>query len=89
MGKLDPEIAGHGCKRLIASVCLLAWKDAVNDMGTYREGEYTREWHKQARSWIGSYQYCKWMELLNLDPNIPPEELIEQFGPTVILVMNE
>lgn len=81
--RLDPEVAGTGCIRMIAAATMLAWLDAVGKMGTYRDKGYRRFWRKRAQEWIQGEQYRSWMEYLDLDPELRPEELLEEYGAVV------
>ena len=85
---LDPEVAGAGCFRMIAAATFLAWQDAVDNMGTYRDGAYQSAWRIQAKKWISSEQYSGWMELLDLDPDLLQETLLKEYGAVVMVVLN-
>jgi len=99
LDEIDPVDLTAEYKRLIASACLVAWLDAT---GNFESTHTTRrnyhglmdlaqKWIKGdcPESWDGCDTYRKWMEIVGIDPDIEPEEMIEKHGATVLAWWNE
>ena len=87
-------------KRLVASACLVAWLDATGTMeSTFatrgrNKGalmNMAQDWIKGrvSESWNDCDTYRKWMEILEIDPNIEPEKMIKKHGAELLMWWNE
>ena len=88
--QIDPMALEANYRHLIAACIVLAWMDSV---GRLESTFYTRKNRVgmmcMAQDWINGTiecddipngRYKHWMELLDLSPDLKPEELVKDYG---------